>query len=120
MIGFLCLEVQKFRMFFSRLMMEAASSQDTGLQFNYLVQEVSNLSSVVTGIEVRQSAIEGQFMTSLCRAAEEFCGRINFENLSSFMVIGGPYLPLSDSIQAQLKRQVCVTIYSVCVKFEQF
>lgn len=76
------------------------------MRFNYLTEEVSNLSSTITGVEVRQAALENQFLTSLCRSAEELCGRINFENLSNFVVIGGPYLPLSDSIQAQLKRQV--------------
>lgn len=94
--------------------MTTLASKDPKDRFNFLVDEVSSLSTVVSGHGAQLSVLNDQMMVTRCQMYEESCGRINQDNLNRFLIMGAPYLPLSDNVQDLLKKQVpLLKIYSL-------
>jgi len=75
-------------------------------RFCFLMEEFNALSSLVAGCTTQVSTLGDSLLLTRCQMYEETCGRINESNLSHFMVMGAPYLPLSENIQEQLKQKV--------------
>lgn len=64
------------------------------------------MSSTLNAHEVQIKMLTDQVVLSRCQQAEEACGRINSDNLNRLIIVGGPFLPLSEQLQAKLKSQV--------------
>ena len=71
-----------------------------------MLDEFNALSAVVAGQGAEMAIMNDQVMLTRCQMFEETCGRINSDNLNHFMVMGAPYLPLSDGLQELLRKQV--------------
>ena len=75
-------------------------------RFSFMLEEVNTLSTVVAGQGAQMAVLNDQVMLTRCQMFEETAGRINSDNLSHFMVMGAPYLPLSEGLQERLHDQV--------------
>ena len=85
---------------------DAISSKTPRDRFSFLLEEVNTLSTVVAGHGAQLSILNDQIMVTRCQMYEERCGRINQDNLDHFLIMGAPYYPLSEQLQALLKKQV--------------
>ena len=71
-----------------------------------MLEELNALSTVVASHGAEMAILNDQVMLTRCQMFEETCGRVNSDNLHHFMVMGAPYLPLSDGLQELLRKQV--------------
>jgi len=76
-------------------------------RFSFIVDEINSLSGVVVSHGAQISALHDELMLTRASHAEEVDGRINTENLSHLMILGGPFLE-GDDLSARLKQQVTV------------
>lgn len=83
-------------------------------RFSFLLDEVNALSAVIAGQGAEMSILNDQVLLTRCQMFEESCGRVNTDNLNHFMVMGAPYLPLSDGLQDLLRSQVML-IYDTSI-----
>ena len=86
--------------------MTAQTSKAPAERFTFMLDEFNALSAVVAGQGAEMAILNDQVMLTRCQMSEETCGRVNSDNLNHFMVMGAPYLPLSDGLQDQLRKQV--------------
>lgn len=70
--------------------------------FNLLV----GVSATVASHEIQLKLLSDQLLMTRCQHYEETCGRQNADNLNRFIIVGAPFLPQSDQLQARLKSQV--------------
>ena len=64
------------------------------------------MSTVMASQGAEMVVLKDQVLLTRCQMLEETCGRINSDNLHHFMVMGAPYFPLSEGLQALLRDQV--------------
>ena len=94
---------------FLRDTLSTVTSKNPKDRFGFLLDEVTALSTVVSGHGAQLSVLNDQMVVTRCQLYEDNCGRVNTENLSHFMVMGAPYYPLTNEIQTTLKQQVLIT-----------
>jgi hypothetical protein len=83
-----------------------ASLSATPEQFAYIASTVGHVSDVQSQTLYRVKILEDDKKVKACHDAEEKEGRINCDMLSRFVIIGGPVVPASPELQAQLVSQV--------------
>ena len=82
-----------------------------------MMEEINTLSTVVAGQGAEMAILNDQVMLTRCQMFEETCGRVNSDNLNHFMVMGAPYLPLSDGLQTLLRDQVVEhAVYLIAIR----
>lgn len=96
---------------FSRALLEIAATEGPTDGFDFLSNSMVALSSVVASHDLQIRVLTDQLLLTRCQQAEEVCGRENVDNLNRFIVIGAPYLPLSEQLQSKLRSQVCLYYY---------
>lgn len=89
-----------------RLMQAARTSKNPLDRFDFVLEEVNALSGLVSSYGSQLAILSDVQMVTQCRVFEEICGRVNESQLNHFMVMGAPSYPKSDSLQANLKKQV--------------
>lgn len=86
--------------------MAIAASEGPTDGFVYLSESLVQVTSTVAAHDLHIKLLKDQLLLTRCQHAEETCGRENVDNLNRFVIIGAPYLPLSDQLQAKLRSQV--------------
>ena len=74
--------------------------------FKYLSNNIVELTATVASHELQMRVLHDQLAITRCMHAEEACGRVNVDNLNRLIIVGGPFLQLSEQLQAKLKSQV--------------
>lgn len=87
-------------------MLEVSANEGPTDGFDYLSESLVSVTSTLTAHDVQIKVMRDQLLLTRCQHAEEVCGRENVDNLNRFVIIGAPFLPLSDQLQAKLRSQV--------------
>lgn len=89
-----------------RALLEITANEGPHDGFNFLSDTLVTVSSTVAAHDVQLKLLQDQLLLTRCQHAEEACGRENVDNLNRFVIIGAPYLSLSENLQAKLRSQV--------------
>lgn len=89
-----------------RALIDISANEGPSAGFELLSNSVITMSTTLVAHELQIRILTDQLMLTRCQQAEEACGRINVDNLNRMIIVGGPYLPLSEQLQAKLRSQV--------------
>lgn len=89
-----------------RALLEISASEGPSIGFKHVSDGLITVSSTLAAHELQIKILTDQLMITRCQHSEEACGRINVDNLNRLIIVGGPYLSLSDQLQAKLRSQV--------------
>lgn len=98
---------------FFRALVEISASEGPTDGFNLLSAGMVTMSTTLVAHDLQIKLLSDQLLVSRCQQAEETCGRVNVDNLNRLIIVGGPYLSLSENLQAKLRSQVSIVILNV-------